>query len=519
MNTHFMKQRTQAKTDESAAVNQSATINALQAGSPLPGWTRMQQPRHWKLGATLLALGSAAELVAGLDITQQPTDQVVAIGGEARFSVLASGVEPLSYRWTFNDLPLADATQSYLRITNAQPESAGNYAVVITDSSGNTTNSQPRSLTVDREWVLFNKANSGLPYNGVVDFEMDRQGNVWILTGRWNGSGGAGLAKFDGANWTVWKAGSSPLPSNDGTGMTQDSEGNLWIATESGLAKFDRTYKWEVLRRDQVWYPKFDRDGYLWVGSSSGVLVFDATTWTKYQQVNSGLPNNFVAYITADDEGRRWISTHGGLAIFDGASWVTYSQSNSGLPNNYAAVVAFDSTGTAWVSTYGGGLAKLDGEQWTVFTTSNSPIPNANLSDLLIGREDVKWVATEGGLARFQGANWTVYTRSNSRLPDNFIYCIALDRYENLWIGTRDNGVTVFREGGVILRPQMKPPTLEQGRLVLRWIGGKAKWQLQSRASLKTGFWEDHGAPTDQQTLSIDATESTRFFRVTDSQP
>jgi hypothetical protein len=62
-------------------------------------------------------------------------------------------------------------------------------------------------------------------------------------------------------------------------------------------------------------------------------------------------------------------------------------------------------------------------------------------------------------------------------------------------------------------------PSVHQGKLVLRWSGGKTKYPLQSRASLKAGFGEDHGAPTDQQTLRVDATGSTTFFRVTDSQP
>ena len=266
------------------------------------------------VGATVLGLLLCASVMAQPIITQQPVERTVAVGGTALFQVVATGTAPLSCQWRFNDTDVAGATQFALRINDAQPNHEGRYTVVVTDVSGSTT-SQPAVLTVDREWVVYTRGNSGLPYDGVVDFEMDRYGNVWISTGRWGGSGGGGLAKFDGRNWTVWKAGSSPLPSNDGTGMTQDAEGNLWIATENGLAKFDRTNKWEVLRRDQVWYPKFDRDGKLWVGSSSGVLVYNGAAWTKYQQANSGLPNNFVAYITADDDGRKWISTHGGLAI------------------------------------------------------------------------------------------------------------------------------------------------------------------------------------------------------------
>ncbi len=224
--------------------------------------------------------------------------------------------------------------------------------------------------------------------------------------------------------------------------------------------------------------------------------------------------------ISPRDDGRKWISTFGGLAILDGTNWVTYTRSNSGLPSNNAGAVAFDSAGIAWVSTFGGGLARFDGQQWTVYSTSKSPIPHANLWYLLIDQNDVKWIATDGGLARLDGTTWKVYRQGSSRLPDSVLYTLALDRYGNLWIGTQDNGVAVFREGGVILRPQMKSSVWDaQGRLVLRWDGGSPMYQVQSRASLDTGNWENHGPAMEQQTLTVDAIGSSRFFRVTDSQP
>jgi ligand-binding sensor domain-containing protein len=518
---NIMKERKQAETHESNAANQSAIIDPLQAGSPLPCWTRIQQPWHWRLGAALITIGFGANLIAGPEITQQPTGQIVAIGGEARFTVVAIGVEPLSYQWTRNDLLLVGATQSFLRITNAQPEAAGNYTVVITDSTGSSTNSQPRSLTVDKEWVLYNKGNSSLPYNGVVDFDIDLDGNMWISTGRWNAEAGDGLARFDGRDWAIWRTGTSALPSNDGTGMTQDADGNLWIATEKGLAKFDRVKTWTVVWPKQVWFPKFDLQGKLWVASGSGALVYHGAKWTNYTHANSPLPHDFVSYIAVDPQGRKWIATYGGgLAIFDDTKWQIYNHANSGLPHDSPGCVVFDGEGIAWVATYGGGFARFDGTNWATYDRSNSPIPNLYLWAVVIDSKGAKWISTEGGLARFQGTIWTVYNRSNSRLPDNVIYNLKLDRYENLWIGTRDGGVAVFREGGVILRPQMKSLIWDaQGRLVVRWNGGKPMYQVQSRASLDTGNWEDHGAPTDQETLSVDVSESSKFFRVTDSLP
>jgi ligand-binding sensor domain-containing protein len=466
----------------------------------------------------LLGLPLAANLTAQPVIDQQPLDRIVAMGGDATFQVSATGTEPLSYQWRFNDINLEGETQYFLRITNAQPNRAGAYTVLVTDANGSTI-SEPANLTLDRAWILYKKANSGLPYNDVVDLEVDRDGNVWIATGLWNGFGGGGLAKFNGRQWTVYQSGRAPLPSNDGTGLTQDAAGNLWIATEGGVFRFDRTSQWKVVTGSQTWFPRFDLEGKLWVGTSSGLLTYDGAKWTRYQRANSGLPNDFVAYISVDAQNRKWISTHGGLALFDNVNWTVYTRSNSGLPNDTVAPITFDDQGFAWIGTYGGGLARFDGAQWTLYKTANSGLPNMYIEDVLIDAKGVKWIATDGGLARFDGANWTTYNRSNSRLPDNVVQTLVFDRYGNLWLGMKDGGLAAFREGGVIPRVQIDSLVGDgQGSLVLRWTGGQGPYQVQGRPSLITGEWENYGVPTNQQSLAVGVEGPSRFFRVKETQ-
>ncbi len=505
---------------EPASGNQGTVNDGL---GILPKMTcRRPAARRFILGASTMLFGLVlpANLTAQPVITEQPIDKIVAIGGDATFQVVATGTEPLSYQWSFNDANLEGETQYFVKITNVQPSLAGSYTVVVTDATGSTI-SQPANLTLDREWVLYKRTNSGLPYNGVVDLEVDRDGNVWIATGLWNGFGGGGLAKFNGRQWTVYQSGKSPLPSNDCTGLTQDAAGNLWVSTESGVARFDRTKQWKVVSGSQTWFPKFDLEGRLWVGSSSGLLSYDGAKWTRYQRANSGLPNDFVAFIAVDSANRKWISTHGGLAVFDDVHWTVYSRANSGLPNDTVAPITFDAEGVAWIATYGGGLAQFDGEHWIVYKPVNSGLPHMNLWDVAIDTQGVKWIATEGGgLARFDGTNWTTYNRSNSPLPNNVVQALAFDQYENLWIGMKDGGLAVFREGGVIPRLQMESLLPDgEGRLVLRWTGGKGPYQVQSRESLSDGVWADNGALTDQQTLSIDRQGTSRFFRIKDAQP
>src|SRR5207253_2868123 len=80
-------------------------------------------------------------------ITSQPTDQTANQGYNATFQLRASGTEPLSYAWFFNQLAIAGAATNKLTITNAQPVNAGDYLAIVSDSTGSVT-SRVAKLTV-----------------------------------------------------------------------------------------------------------------------------------------------------------------------------------------------------------------------------------------------------------------------------------------------------------------------------------------------------------------------------------
>ena len=73
-------------------------------------------------------------------ITSQPQSQTVAVGGSATLNVVASG-QNLSYQWRFNSASIAGATASSYTVNNAQSANAGNYDVVVSNSSGSVASS------------------------------------------------------------------------------------------------------------------------------------------------------------------------------------------------------------------------------------------------------------------------------------------------------------------------------------------------------------------------------------------
>lgn len=86
---------------------------------------------------------------AAPSITTEPRSATVSAGQSATFSVTASGSAPLSYQWRRNGSDISNATAATYVIASAQPSDSGaQFAVVVSDSGGNTVSSSA-TLTVD----------------------------------------------------------------------------------------------------------------------------------------------------------------------------------------------------------------------------------------------------------------------------------------------------------------------------------------------------------------------------------
>jgi hypothetical protein len=113
--------------------------------------------------------GQATPPAVAPSITSQPQNQTVVAGLTATFTVTADGTAPLSYQWYFNtNTVLNGATNTSLAVTNAQPEDAGIYSVLVTNLAGSATSTnasltvlvapsisaQPQSLTVTQSQTV-----------------------------------------------------------------------------------------------------------------------------------------------------------------------------------------------------------------------------------------------------------------------------------------------------------------------------------------------------------------------------
>ena len=126
-------------------------------------------------------------------ITTQPQDRLnVLPGGTAMFYVTASGSEPLSYQWYYNNSTLlTGATDSTLTIANVQEADAGSYSVVVNNVAGSDTSSNAL-LTVDTSPVapsfVTQPASQVVLVGGIASFSATAAGTMPI-TYQWNKNG------------------------------------------------------------------------------------------------------------------------------------------------------------------------------------------------------------------------------------------------------------------------------------------------------------------------------------------
>lgn len=104
----------------------------------------------------------------------------------------------MNYRWLLNGNPVSNATNATLNLTNAQPASAGNYSVVVTNFSGAATSrvavlriktsdfpllfSDNFDADTSTNWNLFWGAANGIP-DYTVDFAYDYGATPYTFNG------------------------------------------------------------------------------------------------------------------------------------------------------------------------------------------------------------------------------------------------------------------------------------------------------------------------------------------------
>jgi len=91
-------------------------------------------------------------------ITTQPQSQIVNAGTNVTFTADAIGSAPLNWQWFFNTLPITDATNSSLMLSNVTAANAGDYFAVVTNNFGSAISSNATLAVTVCDYALSNDA-------------------------------------------------------------------------------------------------------------------------------------------------------------------------------------------------------------------------------------------------------------------------------------------------------------------------------------------------------------------------
>ncbi|HEY0945718.1 MAG TPA: immunoglobulin domain-containing protein [Opitutaceae bacterium] len=166
-------------------------------------------------------------------IVTPPQSQTVGIGATASFTVAAAGTAPLNYRWRKDSTDLTDggriegATTATLKINGAQPEDAGDYSVVVTNSVDSATSAAATLRVVD-DAVSFTGAYTqnfnGLPNAGTTNYQAatTNNGPVSLTLTEWSSPA---LNTEEMVGWQIYKTAGNltsgaALVVGDGSGGT-----------------------------------------------------------------------------------------------------------------------------------------------------------------------------------------------------------------------------------------------------------------------------------------------------------
>lgn len=120
-------------------------IDAVSYGSQAPGASggRVLDGQGIATGLTPTP-GTRNVLPPAPTITANPVDRGALPGGSVSFSATATGSNPLSYQWLFNDAPISGATAQTLTVSNVSAGNEGRYACVVTNSAGSATSTSAK---------------------------------------------------------------------------------------------------------------------------------------------------------------------------------------------------------------------------------------------------------------------------------------------------------------------------------------------------------------------------------------
>jgi len=297
---------------------------------------------------------------------------------------------------------------------------------------------------------------------------VDKQGALWISSGKFKLSHNFGFYKYDFSGWTNYLYSSEWMTKNSAATVYEDNGGKIWIGSwGGGLTTMD--------------------DGtidYLHAWSGAGQIA--VSTVNSVEQIalpevpadkRTCLPGadisaqnyTVIPYFLEDNAGNLWCVNHlsrdlNYLAVMppdqrgshstDCSNWI-YFGSNIGITTKESEIssLVFDDFGRLWIGTYTSGILVFDYGGTPENQTDDKPLirvntTNANLYSnavLTLARDHdgLIWIGTAAGLNSYDGVNFYKHVGDIGPV-ENKINQIFVDDFNNKWFAT-DGGMSILQ--------------------------------------------------------------------------
>lgn len=403
-----------------------------------------------------------------LSIAQHPQDKTALVGTRVMFEVVVSGgTPPITYQWKRDGVAIPDATSSKLFV-RVEPDSAGTYTVEVRDSL-TSIESNPAKLTI-----------AELPSDPAESL-------LWGLKAHWKFDDGL----IDPLTQTV----------ADTVGT---SNGNLFGGNpDAWLAESQAKFTGALHVDGQNVYVTIPSTTALDIGENQVSI----SLWTKLEQLPSELPGSYGGiydsssdcYIVYLDRNNRELRFK--ITTVDGHA------ARPGIPET-------DLVLNEWVhivGVYDGNASQSAGEARIYL--------NGELKDTHIGHDSSVGTGLTGtvqsgqvaGIGR-DGANAQYFF--TGAVDDIAVWGRALTQAEIAYLSAGHPVPSAVQPAPLVI----SSTTIQGGRIVIQWTGGKGPFQLQRRSSLTEGTWENVGEPVTGTSASDSVDAQMKFYRVLGAQ-
>jgi hypothetical protein len=494
----------------------------------------------------ILALGLVpVALHAQPVIVNHPGGQAAAAGTNPTLAVMAEGTPPLAYQWIFNDGYLAGATNANLTLTNVQLFQAGDYRVMVTNSSGAVTSTVAMlSVSWQPDFIWAQQAGGTNNYDEAWSVAMDASDNVYVAGGFSDratfgtntlvAAGNPGrsdifLAKYTPTGNLEWVRQIGNIYTDVGMGVVADRDGNVFV---TGLFTsnvwFDAILVTNRAPASSVYWDifiaKYDGAGnVIWARNAGGGNNYDEVKSINLHTTGDPI---ITGYFTGTGYFDGGTSAGYGKEEFFAAQyshsngsvvWRSFGSSQGGTPSNagydFGQAIAVDDSGRRYVGGHFSGTnfnffngfnINIPYQTYAPFVARYSPAGNmewAQIQTNVYFIRDMTGAGTNGfyicgnsfALARVDAAGNTVWKAgAGGDAANASAQSIAKDSLGNLWLTGNFHGTNLVFPDITLTNG----PTTNQGVVASYDSAGNFQWARQ---------FGGHGST---RKLAIDSTDS-----------